>query len=253
MFMPAGYDQTYGVLPQSVKDATSHRSLAARKLATLIAGLYADSIAEDSTSLSELDVVCRASIYAVRGEFKSLRRLLTSWINSSERASVLYEALLQTYLFAGFPVALESLSVLHDVCTAHGYTRHAYRAEEYTPELYRQRGLELCSRVYGSVFEKLMQRFDDISPEMQSWMIVEGYGKTLSRPGLDEVSRECAIVCILAVLGRESQLYSHIRGAINLGATEEHMATCAHALMECSDRNAEAIFSETSQRITSER
>ncbi len=253
MFVPAGYDETYGTLPQSVKDATSHRALAARKLATLIAGLYADSIAEDSTALSELDIVCRASIYAARGEFKSLRRLLTSWINSSERASVLYEALLQTYLFAGFPVALESLSVLHDVCTAHGYSQHAYRAEEYTPELYRQRGLELCSRVYGSVFEKLMQRFDDISPEMQSWMIVEGYGKTLSRPGLDEVSRECAIVCILAVLGRESQLYSHIRGAMNLGATEEHMATCAHALMECSDRTAEALFSEISQRITSER
>jgi alkylhydroperoxidase/carboxymuconolactone decarboxylase family protein YurZ len=101
------------------------------------------------------------------------------------------------------------------------------------------------------VFEKLMQRFDDISPEMQSWMIVEGYGKTLSRPGLDEVSRECAIVCILAVLGRESQLYSHIRGALNLGATVEHIATCSYSILECAGTSAEALFSELAQRVAS--
>ena len=49
-------------------------------------------------------------------------------------------------------------------------------------------------------------------------MELEGYGKVLSRPGLDIVDREMVIVACLAMENRVSQLHSHLRGALNVGA-----------------------------------
>jgi 4-carboxymuconolactone decarboxylase len=47
---------------------------------------------------------------------------------------------------------------------------------------------------------------------------VEGYGKVLSRPGLDLAARELCVVALLAPQDAAPQLYSHLRGALNAGA-----------------------------------
>ena len=49
-------------------------------------------------------------------------------------------------------------------------------------------------------------------------MVQEGYGKVLGRSGLSLVERELCIVALLAVLDVPKQLYSHLRGALNVGA-----------------------------------
>ncbi|MFM8772019.1 MAG: carboxymuconolactone decarboxylase family protein, partial [Candidatus Kapaibacterium sp.] len=67
---------------------------------------------------------------------------------------------------------------------------------------------------------------------MQSWMIIEGYGKTLSRKGLPVLERELCIVCMLAALDKPAQLYSHVRGAFNVGATADHLAQCENVIIE---------------------
>jgi 4-carboxymuconolactone decarboxylase len=48
-------------------------------------------------------------------------------------------------------------------------------------------------------------------------MIVEGYGKVLSRPGLDLGRRELCIVAACVASGQERQLHSHLHGALNVG------------------------------------
>jgi 4-carboxymuconolactone decarboxylase len=58
---------------------------------------------------------------------------------------------------------------------------------------------------------------------MERWMVVEGYGKVLGRPQLDLPTRELCIVALLAVLGMPRQLHSHLRGALNAGATLEEV------------------------------
>jgi alkylhydroperoxidase/carboxymuconolactone decarboxylase family protein YurZ len=50
-------------------------------------------------------------------------------------------------------------------------------------------------------------------------MLVEGYGRTLSRPGLDLRRRELCTVAQTAVLRTHRQLHSHVRGALHSGAT----------------------------------
>jgi 4-carboxymuconolactone decarboxylase len=60
-----------------------------------------------------------------------------------------------------------------------------------------------------------------MAPEVFRWMIIEGYGKVLSRPALDIVSREVSIVAFLMMEDRCKQLRSHIIGALNIGAPME--------------------------------
>jgi 4-carboxymuconolactone decarboxylase len=52
---------------------------------------------------------------------------------------------------------------------------------------------------------------------------VEGYGKVLGRPGLELATRELCILALLVVLGAPRQLYSHIRGAQNAGASSQEI------------------------------
>lgn len=127
-----------------------------------------------------------------------------------------YEALLQIYLFAGFPAAIESLAVLSTFVNANvGLDSH----EAYDVEQYKERGTALCKTIYTNVYDKMRSRLGKISPELDEWMIIEGYGKTLSREGLSPRTRELVTAASLIVLGWENQLFSHVRGAIAVGAT----------------------------------
>ena len=66
-------------------------------------------------------------------------------------------------------------------------------------------------------------------------MIVEGYGKVLSRPALDLPRRELCIVAACAASKQDRQLHSHLHGALNVGvepsvidaAIDAHRATCS--------------------------
>jgi len=246
MFVPEGYAESYGQLPQSVKDATSHRAKAARALASMIKKLDDDTAMPHLPSMTILDGVCRSSIYASKGDFDSLEHELLDWVVDTTSATVAYEAMLQTYLFAGFPIGLDALATLDSVLHQRNLVPQTRGFEQYNTGIFEQRGGELCSQVYGSVYEKMMTRFTAISPEITLWTIVEGYGKTLSRPGLEGIYRECAIVCTLATLGRRSQLYSHVRGARNLSATPEQLQVCADAIIECAGFQAYHLFAQVS-------
>jgi len=52
---------------------------------------------------------------------------------------------------------------------------------------------------------------------------VDAYGKVIGRPGLDLKRRELCTVATTAVLGTAEQLHSHLRGALNTGASSEEI------------------------------
>jgi 4-carboxymuconolactone decarboxylase len=58
---------------------------------------------------------------------------------------------------------------------------------------------------------------------MDRWMVEGGYGRVLGRPGLDLATRELAIAALLATWGAPRQLHSHLRGALNAGATADQV------------------------------
>lgn len=83
-------------------------------------------------------------------------------------------------------------------------------------------------------------------------MVVEGYGKVLGRPGLALKTRELCIVAILAVRGARVQLYSHLRGALNVGAemaeVESALACALDYASEDRARTAWEVWSEVRRR-----
>lgn len=129
------------------------------------------------------------------------------------------EVLLQSYLFLGFPAAIWGFGIWRSMGEG-GPTAEAPSAEgtDERAARWRAAGKEVCERVYGSNYAKLRENVRRLHPELDRWMILEGYGKVLSRPGLDLQTRELCIVASLAVTRWEPQLHSHLRGALNVGA-----------------------------------
>ena len=128
------------------------------------------------------------------------------------------EIVLQSYLFLGFPRMLEAAEHL---ARCFGDVRMPTNTAPVTPDesqRWYDNGLALCKRVYGDAYEPLQQHVESIAPEVFRWMIVEGYGKVLSRPGLSVVDRELAVVASLLIEDRPRQLHSHLKGAANVGA-----------------------------------
>lgn len=131
--------------------------------------------------------------------------------------AAVYEALIQSYLFLGFPRAIEALFAAKPVLE-----RHEARPNDSPPADpagWLNAGESLCRRVYGKNYVKLMDTMRGLSPDLASWMILEGYGKTLSRPALDAPAREYCVVAILTTTRMWRQLRSHAIGATNVGGT----------------------------------
>lgn len=124
----------------------------------------------------------------------------------------IYEVLLQSYLFAGFPSALIALKNFSKIFPAFKTNK-----EMISYSSLKKRGEKTCKKIYGNKFDKLMKNVNSFSPDLAEYIIIEGYGKILSRNQLSLKERELAVISVLSVLKYEEQLYSHINGAYRLG------------------------------------
>jgi 4-carboxymuconolactone decarboxylase len=168
-------------------------------------------------------------------------RLAEAAIERGASAAAVYETALQSYLFVGFPRAIEALFAVRAVLSPRGGIPS--RAAPRDLDGWERSGGALCRSVYGSNFEKLLDVMRSLSPDLADWMILEGYGKTLSRTGLAPLTREYAIVAILTTTRMWRQLRSHAIGAVNLGGTR---AAVRETIVLCSpwaggDAVAEAL------------
>lgn len=128
------------------------------------------------------------------------------------------ELLLQSVLMVGFPRTLIAFGVWRRVSgvRAPDTDEDAQLGRE---EIWAARGEETCAIVYGENYRKLRDNVRDLHPALDYWMAVHGYGRTLGRPGLDLMRRELCTVVQTAVLEAPRQLHSHLRGALNAGAS----------------------------------
>lgn len=146
-----------------------------------------------------------------------LRAALREAVGVAEPAQV-EEVLLQAYLFAGYPASLNGFRLWRE---AGGGPASSAIADE--PDVWAERGQEVCRRVYAGQYERLRANVAALHPDMERWMLSEGYGKVLGRPGLDLATRELCIAALLASMDAGPQLYAHLRGALNAGASEEEV------------------------------
>lgn len=139
------------------------------------------------------------------------------------------ELVLQSYLFCGFPRALNAAREWRRQVQGTGVGRSARdKVGEY--DRFQAEGEATCARVYGRFYSKLRQNIVALHPELDTWMIVEGYGKVLSRPALDLGRRELCIVAACVASGQDRQLHSHLHGSRNVGVQDEVIGAALDAL-----------------------
>jgi 4-carboxymuconolactone decarboxylase len=141
----------------------------------------------------------------------------------------LEELLLQSYLFAGFPRALNAMREWRRLS---GRIAPESDESESVNRIYewQERGEQTCAVVYGRFYEKLRHNIRQLHPALDSWMIVDGYGKVLGRPGLDLVRRELCIIAACVAAGQDRQLHSHLHGALHAGASAQQVDETLDAL-----------------------
>jgi 4-carboxymuconolactone decarboxylase len=129
-------------------------------------------------------------------------------------AGAVDEVLLQSHLFVGFPDALNALALWREVS---GTDAPAAAGED--PATWAERGERVCAAVYGANYDKLRANVERLHPDVDGWMATGGYGRVIGRPGLDLATRELCVAALLAVWNVPRQLHSHLRGALNTGAS----------------------------------
>lgn len=149
------------------------------------------------------------------------------------------EVILQSYLFLGYPAALDAFALWRETTGRLADPP----ADDAGP--WSERGAAVCQAVYAGQYAGLRANVRRLHPDMERWMVEEGYGKVLGRPGLDLATRELCITALLAVLDAPRQLYSHSRGALNVGAAAEAVARALELAAEVSDEGARVRAAET--------
>lgn len=158
------------------------------------------------------------SAVIARGDYEMTKAALSELKTLKVDKQAIYETVLQSYLFLGFPRMIEAALAFNEI---YGDFESADDFKMFSREesqRWFESGKQLCRKVYGKNYDKLEKRFLSMAPDLFRWMVIEGYGKVLTRPGMTQVERELAEVAALIVDKRERQLVSHVMGSLNVGA-----------------------------------
>ena len=190
----------------------------------------------------------RLAVTIAVGSEAQLRAAMARAVSSALEPTSVEELILQSYLFAGFP---RTLNAAREWRRASGTAapRHDEGADYNNSVRWRARGEETCATVYGATYERLRANIRELHPALDVWMIVDGYGKVLGRPGLDLKRRELCVVAVCAALRQERQLHAHLHGALNAGATTGEVNETLELALEGLDADVRRRFDRLWRRV----
>lgn len=160
----------------------------------------------------------RLSARIARGGEEAMRQGCIECVKANVPVQWVEELLLQSYLFCGFPRTLNATREWRRISGAAAPVEDVGAFPGGLDE-WRTAGEATCGVVYGPFYEKLRQNIVALHPALDEWMIAEGYGKILSRPGLALRIREQCIVAACTASEQDRQLHSHLHGALNAGVS----------------------------------
>jgi 4-carboxymuconolactone decarboxylase len=114
-------------------------------------------------------------------------------------------------------------------------------------------GLTTRREVLGAPYvEAALANADDFSQPLQAFVTQYAWGDVWNRPGLDRKTRSLLNLVMLTALNRPHEFKTHVRGALNNGATKEEIREALlHATVYCGApagvdafRNAREVFKE---------
>ena len=132
--------------------------------------------------------------------------------SAAGHADAVGEVVLMAFFVTGFPAGLQAARTWAEVRPT------PPTGEAGSGEDARERGRRSCAAVYGSQYENLLRGLETLHPDLPELVVEVGYGRMMARPGLSLPLRELCMVSMLIPWGAETPLYSHLRGALLVGA-----------------------------------
>lgn len=191
----------------------------------------------------------------VAGGSESAQRNVLRRARPVVRPEWIEEVILQSYLFAGFPRALNAMRLWRAVSGLPAPDTDV-DADSHTPSDWTERGLLTCAAVYGHFYERLRVNIAALHPALDAWMVSDGYGMVLGRPALDLARRELCVVAACVAAQQDRQLHSHLHGALHVGAApaavaaavDEAIAAMGGALEEDAPRRYRQLWGKVLAR-----
>lgn len=182
----------------------------------------------------------RVAIRIARGDLEGLRAQMAGVAAFGVPGAWVEELLLQSLLNVGYALTLQAFGVWREVCPTPEPGESLSHAQW---SQWAERGAEVCARVYGRTYHKLLLNLRSLHPALEALVVVDAYGKLIGRPGLDLKRRELCTLAEIAVLDTRRQLHAHMRGALNTGAGPQEVGEVLALLEEVVDRaHAEGVW-----------
>jgi 4-carboxymuconolactone decarboxylase len=135
------------------------------------------------------------------------------------------EVLLMAFFVTGFPAGLDAARIWQELRPV---PPRAGEGEGREGDVAR-RGREVCRAVYGDQLDPLLEGLANLHPDLPELVIEVGYGRMMARPGLPLTTRELCMVGMLVPWRADTQLYSHLRGALRVGASHDDVEQAVEA------------------------
>ena len=170
------------------------------------------------------EMITLSSLIVLQREVQ-LRRHLSNALNVGLTPEQIVELIIHDTWYGGAPAGITALSICKGVFEEQGvdFTPARIHNTDEDPDSLFQRGDEYRRNYMGT--QPGGRPAPPTQAERELGRITGEYywGATWTRPGLDLPSRCLCTMTCLATLGREAPLRSHIRGALNIGFTQDQI------------------------------
>ncbi|WP_069163926.1 carboxymuconolactone decarboxylase family protein [Nocardia altamirensis] len=184
---------------------------------------YGDILSRQGLTLRQRQLATVGALAALGNAAPQLRFHLDGALNVGVTRTEIVETLIHASVYAGFPAALNGLTVAREVFAA----RTDLPAEPPAPSAPEgdrfARGSAALTEIDGHAGEQVVAALQDIAPDFARLLTEFAFGDIYSRPGLDLKSRELVTVAMCTALGVAPQLGVHIHGLLNVGGTEQEV------------------------------
>jgi 4-carboxymuconolactone decarboxylase len=154
-----------------------------------------------------------------------LKRHLGNALNVGLTPNQVVELIIHDTWYSGAPAGIQALTLCKGVFEERGidFTPARIHDASEDPDSLFQRGDEYRRNYMGTTSAARPAPPTQAERELGRTTGEYYWGATWTRPGLDLPSRCICTMTCLAALGREGPLKSHIRGALNIGFTQDQI------------------------------
>ena len=186
----------------------------------------------NTLTLTESQADCMAVIAcnAAKGDQSSLADAITDGLAAGISENQIKDALSQLYAYAGFPRSLNALGILQRVVKTMQEEKADFNVGPEASPLPKdynalEQGTAIQTRLSGQPFDYTY------CPATDFYLKAHLFGDIFASDVLTHAERELVTVGALSgIEGVMPQLQAHVRGALNMGVSEEQLAAIPEAL-----------------------